>query len=218
MRRYAVEQISKLSDDKMSLFMIQFAQAILYEEQHLSPLAETLIERSLKNPCVVGASFFWALKSNLHMKPSYERYSILLEQFLLLCGKFKEELSIQCKVNNILAQVSQKISDLKNVENQPWDKIKEAAKIFLSRARKHLPLLFTFTGEPKVVISDFNYEKFTVFSSKKIPLKITGINQQPGGDPIVTIFKNGDDLRQDILTMQMLYLMDKIWLDNELDM
>lgn len=83
-RGYAVNQISKLSDDKISLYMIQFAQAILYEEQHLSPLAETLIERSLKNPFVVGHSFFWALKSNLHMKPSYERYSILLEQFLLL--------------------------------------------------------------------------------------------------------------------------------------
>ncbi|CAI2363985.1 unnamed protein product [Moneuplotes crassus] len=217
-RRYAVSQISRLSDDKISLYMIQFAQAILYEEQHLSPLAETLIERALKNPCVVGHSFFWALKSNLHMKPSYERYSILLEQFLLLCGKFKEELNIQCKVNNILAQVSQKIWNLKNIEKQPWDKVKEAGKIFLSRARKHLPLLFTFTGEPKVVISEFNYESFTVFSSKKIPLRITGINQQPGGDPIVTIFKNGDDLRQDILTMQMLYLMDKIWLDNELDL
>ena len=83
-RGYAVNQISKLSDDKISLYMIQFAQAILYEEQHLSPLAETLIERAVKNPFIVGHSFFWALKSNLHMKPSYERYSILLEQFLLL--------------------------------------------------------------------------------------------------------------------------------------
>ena len=83
-RGYAVNQISKLSDDKIALYMIQFAQAILYEEQHLSPLAETLIERAVKNPCTVGHSFFWALKSNLHMKPSYERYFILLEQFLLL--------------------------------------------------------------------------------------------------------------------------------------
>ena len=57
------------------------------------------------------------------------------------------------------------------------------------------------------------------FSSlNKIPLRITGKNKQPGGETLTTIFKNGDDLRQDILTMQMIHLMDKIWLDNELDL
>ena len=49
-RGYAVNQISKLSDDKIAFYMIQFAQALQYEEQHLSPLAETLIERAVKNP------------------------------------------------------------------------------------------------------------------------------------------------------------------------
>ena len=32
------------------------------------------------------------------------------------------------------------------------------------------------------------------------------------------MFKNGDDLRQDILTIQLIYIMDKIWLDHELDL
>lgn len=107
---------------------------------------------------------------------------------------------------------------MRHKEKLSWDKVKPAAKELLVRARKVLPLLFTFTSEPKVVISDFDYESFTMFTSKKIPLKITGKNHQPGGESIVTLFKNGDDLRQDILTIQMLYLMDKIWLDNELDM
>lgn len=83
--------------------MLQLSQALLYEEYHLSPLAEMLIERSLLNPYVVGQSFFWTLKSNLHMKTSFERYSILLEQFLLLCGKYKEEIYTQYQVNDMLA-------------------------------------------------------------------------------------------------------------------
>ena len=34
----------------------------------------------------------------------------------------------------------------------------------------------------------------------------------------MAIFKNGDDLRQDILTLQMIEIMDRIWLDNDLDL
>jgi len=37
-------------------------------------------------------------------------------------------------------------------------------------------------------------------------------------DPILIIFKSGDDLRQDILTLQMLQVMDKLWLANNLDL
>ena len=32
------------------------------------------------------------------------------------------------------------------------------------------------------------------------------------------MFKNGDDLRQDILTLQMIDIMDRIWLDHDLDL
>ena len=38
------------------------------------------------------------------------------------------------------------------------------------------------------------------------------------GDPILTIFKAGDDLRQDQLTLQMMHLMDLMWLDAGLDL
>jgi len=68
-----------------------------------------------------------------------------------------------------------------------------------------------------VVVTGFNYDTFTFFKSKKIPLKLEGINAH-GGENIVTLFKNGDDLRQDILTIQLIYIMDKIWLDSELDL
>lgn len=98
-RKYAVERISHLSDDDIALYMLQFTQALIYEEQHFSPLSDMLIERALKNPYVVGQSFFWALKSNLYLKTSYERFYLLLESFLMLCGKFRNELLIQIQVN-----------------------------------------------------------------------------------------------------------------------
>jgi len=79
--------------------MLQFSQALLYEENHFSPLSEMLITRSLRNPYVVGQAFFWSLKANLYLKTTYERYHVLLEQLLMLSGRFPNELIIQSLIN-----------------------------------------------------------------------------------------------------------------------
>lgn len=199
--------------------MLQFSQALLYEEQHYSPLAEMLIERSLRNPYVVGHAFYWSLKSNLYLKVSYERYYVLLEQFLMLCGKFKEDLWIQSKVNTALRKVSEGVVENRYKKKLDFESgVIVEAKHELRKQRKTLPFLFTVSIDPKIVVKDFKYSSASVFGSKKVPLLITSLNQQPGGDQFRFIFKNGDDLRQDILTLQIIYIMDKIWLQNNLDL
>lgn len=46
------------------------------------------------------------------------------------------------------------------------------------------------------------------------PLWLVLGNNDDFGDDIKIIFKNGDDLRQDMLTLQMLKIMDRLWKDN----
>jgi len=46
-RLYAIEHISKMTDDNIVLYMIQFVEALKYENYHSSPLGEFLLERSL---------------------------------------------------------------------------------------------------------------------------------------------------------------------------
>ena len=49
-RLYAVERISTSPDEELALYMLQLAQALLFEPRHFSPLSELLLERSLHNP------------------------------------------------------------------------------------------------------------------------------------------------------------------------
>ena len=81
-----------------------------------------------------------------------------------------------------------------------------------------MPSLFTVPIEPKFVACEFVFEKMKVFTSAKSPLMVVCKNKDPGGDQLKVMFKNGDDLRQDILTLQMIDIMDRIWLDNDLDL
>lgn len=50
------------------------------------------------------------------------------------------------------------------------------------------------------------------------PLWIVFENWDKYGEEVFVIFKNGDDLRQDMLTLQMLRIMDRLWKQEGLDL
>jgi len=60
------------------------------------------------------------------LKVSYERYYVLLEQFLMLSGKFIDEIWIQTQVNRGLMQVSKNVMHNRYVrKDMDLDKVKK---------------------------------------------------------------------------------------------
>ena len=49
-------------------------------------------------------------------------------------------------------------------------------------------------------------------NSKKKPLWLAFDNVDPMGEKIMVMFKSGDDLRQDQMTLQLIRFVDKLWI------
>ena len=112
-RDYAVSILTYLDEDKFHFYTPQLTQALMYEDYHSSSLWDVLLKRGLECPYSIGHAFFWYMKSNLHVLVSYERYSLIIEQFCMLWGRYLNHLNIELQLNNILAGVSSEVVKLK---------------------------------------------------------------------------------------------------------
>jgi phosphatidylinositol-4,5-bisphosphate 3-kinase len=68
----------------------------------------------------------------------------------------------------------------------------------------------------KLRIKGINIEKCRYMKSKKKPLWLVLKNADDNGEDIIVLFKAGDDLRMDIVTLQLFKIMQTLWYKNNL--
>ncbi|KAH7968509.1 hypothetical protein HPB52_009102 [Rhipicephalus sanguineus] len=71
---------------------------------------------------------------------------------------------------------------------------------------------------PAMEVCGVDVKSCSYFTSNTLPLRIAYKSSEQGAKPIHVIYKVGDDLRQDMLTLQMIRIMDKFWLKEGLDL
>ncbi|XP_078098186.1 phosphatidylinositol 4-phosphate 3-kinase C2 domain-containing subunit beta isoform X2 [Mustelus asterias] len=160
-------------------------------------------------------SLFWLLKDALNDSHFNARYQHLLGALLCCVGKgMREEFDKQTKLTHILAKIAQKVRDIAPSSRQTVlrENMEEVQQFFNVQDHCRLPL------NPSLMANGVNPKACSFFNSNAVPLKISFINADPLGDNIDVIVKTGDDLRQDMLTLQMIHIMNKIWIQEGLDM
>ncbi|KRT80159.1 C2 domain containing protein [Oryctes borbonicus] len=230
-RHFAVMWMNGLTSDELVDFLPQLVVALRHETYEDSPLSAFLLRRALQS-LRVAHHLFWLLSHNLPgVTPQeckydfverdntyiaevrhYRRLLLLLRALLAVSGKALSNCFMtQQLLNKTLQDIAENVQ--KSKESQRMKVLHNGLEILhatLDDNPTSLPL------SPTLQVSGVHARGSSYFQSNTLPLKVLFLAKD--GSPIPAIYKVGDDLQQDMLVLQMVRLMDKLWLKEGLDL
>ncbi len=226
-RAYAVACLATLSDAEYRQLLLPLVSALKYERSHWSPLAHWLLMRALANRRLCGAALFWTLRAELHRPVHSERLALLLEAYLAAAGEHECALLYrQCWLDAglhataTLVRREREHAARTTLLRSSLGKSPALARVFAGAAALPLPT------DAYCVVRGVVPDRCRWLQSFTCPLWI----ELTGGGSSTTaaaaaalareqlIFKAGDDLRQDLLTLLVLRQLNRVWQLDGLDM
>uniref|UniRef100_A0A669QZD4 Phosphatidylinositol 4,5-bisphosphate 3-kinase catalytic subunit delta isoform n=1 Tax=Phasianus colchicus TaxID=9054 RepID=A0A669QZD4_PHACC len=213
---FAINSLKKLTDHELFQYLLQLVQVLKYESYLDCELTKFLLDRALSNR-KIGHFLFWHLRSEMHVPAVALRFGLILEAY---CRGSTHHMKVLMKQGEALSKMKAlnefvKLSSPKATKPQAKEMMHVCMKqeTYLE-ALSHLqsPL------NPSIILTEVCVDQCTFMDSKMKPLWIVFNNEETGGGGVGIIFKNGDDLRQDMLTLQMIQLMDILWKQEGLDL
>lgn len=228
-RKLAVNWIKSVDSDELVDYLPQLVVAYTQETYHESFLAKFLLQRAMARPRVAHY-LFWLLCHNLpgympqnsesfDVKPSevaefrhHRRMLLLLRALLAMCGEaLRTCLISQQFLSKRLHEIAVDVQETRDSQRLRRLQVRlDEVHSSLAQTPTALPLA------PTLRVSGVHVPACSYFATNTLPLKVTFMTSDDGLIP--AIFKVGDDLQQDQLTLQIIRIMNKLWLKEGLDL
>ncbi|GMI29478.1 hypothetical protein TrRE_jg5350, partial [Triparma retinervis] len=211
-REFVVRQLNRMNDYNFDQYLLQMVQCLKYEPYHDSSLSRMLLRRALQSPYKIGHNLYWLLRSEMHNGDIAGRYGVLLKLYVSRCGPHRVHLRRQIQVNDTVQVIAEKVKQVPKASRSKF------AADELQKVAHTLPPKFQLCLSPRIECKGLKSHKCKVMSSKKMPIWLVFENADKNGEDYLAIFKAGDDLRQDLMTLQLLRIMDYFWTKQGLDL
>ena len=219
-RSKAVQWLDKMSDEDMGQYMLQLVQTLKYEPYLDNPLARLLLKRVLLNRRL-GHFFFWFIRCEMQSASLSLKLGLILEAYCRGLGPYLKDLIRMVEGLDKLTTLTDSIK-----KERTQDSAKDRMKFLIEQLRQsdYTETLQNFMSplDNNIILGNLEVDKCRIFDSAKKPLWLVWKNPDPLAhiqhDFNTIIFKNGDDLRQDMLTLQVVRIMDHIWHTEGMDL
>ncbi|KAI7959133.1 hypothetical protein MJO28_002924 [Puccinia striiformis f. sp. tritici] len=202
-------------------------------DSQIKPLSleDFLIERSCSNPAVLGYQFYWYLTVEASAdgdKSMQVLYGRVLQKFYDKMREtdrgrsMAETIQRQRTFVMFLSKLANEIRTSKDGRPKKIEKLKHTLKepaklsqLFSAESINQIVGLPLPLDSSKIIVG-VDTESSTVFKSNLFPLRLA--LRCTDGSEYPVIFKDGDDLRQDQLVIQLISLMDRLLRKENLDL
>ena len=214
-RNFAVKCLREFSPNyEIQEFLYELIHGLRYEVNHENELAKFLLEKAVNYPVTIGHSFYWYLKSQMYEQNFQQRFGLYLEIFLNKIGPnltkifYDEDILMTSLQEMSKTQLgnNQRIKDKKHL-------LEESIKSYNEKMEGDVSLPINFKHRFKKI--NFEKCKVQIEGGKHVKLIMSFENEDKLGDEILVKYYDEQDLRTNLITMQLFNILHTIWCENK---
>lgn len=212
-RLEAVRWLRECSSDDLCECMPQLIQVLKFESYHDSPLAQLLLERSLTS-IRFAHRLYWTIKdAAAHQPHCRERFTMLYGGLMSVVGAgLRKELDMEDKLGRLIGTAAEKVKEARDKEAVLERELRNVSDELRRTGVQRLPI------SPGMAATGLDTKLCTYYNSFTTPLRLVFSNADEAAGGHYLMYKIGDDIRQDMLVMQIIRQMDRLWQKHDLDL